>query len=235
MIEWNLIQALTFDCFGTLVDWEKGIPRDLKAGLVTRSGKDPSTYYDDDELLRFYGLAEPAAQGTPFKTYREVLKQTLLRIADSGHLKVKDPEVLVKGIATWPVFDDVPEALRRLKTRFKLALVTNCDRELLPDVVARLGVDFDDVITSDQVSAYKPSPRLLEEAMKRLGVGKEALVHVAQSLFHDVETASALGIATVHLDRRAGRPGGATPRPTATVVPSLRVQSLAELVSQVPF
>ena len=73
-----------FDCFGTLVDWEKGIQRDLKAGLVTRSGKDPSTYYDDDELLRFYGLAEPAAQGTPYKTYREVLRTTLLRIADCG-------------------------------------------------------------------------------------------------------------------------------------------------------
>jgi 2-haloacid dehalogenase len=234
MIDWNRIRALTFDCFGTLVDWEKGIPRDLKAGLVTRSGKEPSSYYDDDELLRFYGLAEPAAQGTPFKTYREVLKTTLLRIADSGHLKVKEPEVLVKGIATWPVFEDVPEALGKLKTRFKLALVTNCDRDLLPEVEARLGVAFDDVITSDQVSAYKPSPKLLEEAMKRLGVAKDELVHVAQSLFHDVEPASVLGIATVHVDRRAGRPGGATPRPTTNVVPSLRVQTLAELVAQVP-
>src|SRR6185503_14898650 len=120
--------------------------------------------------------------------------------------------VLVKGIATWPVFEDVPDALRKLKTRFKLALVTNCDRDLLPEVEARLGVPFDEVITSDQVSAYKPSPKLLEEAMKRLGAGKGELVHVAQSLFHDVEPASVLGIATVHVDRRAGRPGGATPR-----------------------
>jgi 2-haloacid dehalogenase len=234
MIDWNGIRALSFDCFGTLVDWEMGIPRDLKAGLVTRSGKAPSTYYDDDELLRFYGLAEPAAQGTPFKTYREVLKTTLLRIADSGHLKVTEPEVLVKGIATWPVFDDVPESLRRLKSRFKLALVTNCDRDLLPEVEARLGVAFDEIVTSDQVAAYKPSPKLLEEALKRLAIGKDQLVHVAQSLFHDVETASALGIKTVHVDRRAGRPGGATPRPTTNVVPDLRVQSLAELVAQVP-
>jgi 2-haloacid dehalogenase len=234
MIDWSRIRALTFDCFGTLVDWEKGIPRDLKAGLVTRSGKDPSTYYDDDELLRFYGLAEPAAQGTPFKTYREVLKTTLLRIADSGHLKVTDPEVLVKGIASWPVFDDVPEALTRLKTRFKLGLVTNCDQDLLPAVVSRLGVSFDAIVTSDQVAAYKPSPKLLEEALKRLGIAKDELVHVAQSMFHDVEAASVLGIATVHLDRRGGRPGGATPRPTANVVPDLRVRSLAELVAQVP-
>jgi 2-haloacid dehalogenase len=234
MIDWNRIRALTFDCFGTLVDWEKGIPRDLKAGLVTRSGKDPSTYYDDNELLRFYSQAEPAAQGTPFKRYREVLELALLRIADAGHLKVKDPEVLLKGLATWPVFDDVPDALRKLKTKFKLGLVTNCDRDLLPAIEVRLGVPFDVVVTSDSVSAYKPSPKPFEEALARLGVGKDALVHVAQSLFHDVEPATALGLKTVHVDRRGGKPGGATPRPTTNVVPSLKVASLAELVAQVP-
>jgi 2-haloacid dehalogenase len=234
MIDWNRVEALTFDCFGTLVDWEKGILADLKAGLTTRSGKDPSTYYDDDELLRFYGQAEPAAQGTPFKPYREVLKIALLRIGEAGHLKVKDPEVLVRGLPSWPVFGDVAESLRRLKTRFKLALVSNCDRDLVAAIEPRLGAPFDAVVTSDQVAAYKPSPKLLEEARTRLGVAKDALVHVAQSLFHDVEPAKALGIATVHVDRREGRPGGATPRPTTNVVPDLKVRSLAELCDQVP-
>jgi 2-haloacid dehalogenase len=232
MIEWSRVQALTFDCFGTLVDWEQGILRDLKAGLTTRAGKPATEYYADDELLRFYSLAEPAAQGTPFKTYRDVLKVSLLRIADSGHLKIKDPEVLVHGLPTWPVFDDVPEALGRLKGRFKIALVTNCDRDLLAGVLPRLGADLDAVITSADVSAYKPSPRLFEEALNRLGVAKDALVHAAQSLFHDVEPARGMGIATVHVDRRGGKPGGATPRPTAAAIPDLVVKNLSELCSR---
>jgi 2-haloacid dehalogenase len=232
MIEWSRIQALTFDCFGTLVDWERGILADLKAGLTTRSGKDPSTYYDDDELLRFYGQAEPAAQGTPFKPYREVLKIALLRIAESGHLKVKgDPEILIKNLPAWPLFDDVPESLRKLKTRFKIALVTNCDRDLIAAIEPRLGVELDTVVTSDQVGAYKPSPKLLEEAVKRLGVAKEGLAHAAQSLFHDIEPARALGIACVHVDRRDGRPGGATPRPTTNVAADVKVKNLVELCS----
>jgi 2-haloacid dehalogenase len=233
MIEWSRIRALSFDCFGTLVDWEKGILGNLKAGLMTRGGKEPSTYYDDDELLRFYGQAEPAAQGTPFKPYRDVLKMALLRIGDAGHLRVKDPDILVNGLLAWPVFDDVPDALRRLKTRFKLALVTNCDRDMIAAIEGRLGVPFDAIVTSDEVAAYKPSPKLLEEALKRLDVAKDALVHVAQSLFHDIEPARTLGIASVHVDRREGRPGGATPRPTTTVVPDLKVKNLAELCANV--
>jgi 2-haloalkanoic acid dehalogenase type II len=232
MIEWSRIQALTFDCFGTLVDWEKGILSDLKNGLTTRSGKDPSTYYDDDELLRFYGQAEPAAQGTPFKPYREVLKIALMRVAESGHLKVKgEPDLLVRSLPGWPLFADVPDALARLKKRFKLALVTNCDRDLVAQVAPRLGVELDATVTSEHVGAYKPSPKLLEEALKQLGVPKEGLVHVAQSLFHDVEPARALGIACVHVDRREGRPGGATPRPTTNVSADLKVKNLAELCS----
>ena len=229
MIDWSRVQALSFDCFGTLVDWEKGILGDLKTGLTTRSGKELSTYYDDDELLRFYGQAEPAAQGTPFKPYRDVLKIALLRIADAGHLKIKDPEVLLRGLASWPVFEDVPEALAGLASRFKLALVTNCDRDLLAPIVERLGVPFEVIVTSDAVKAYKPSPKLLEEALRALNIGKDALVHVAQSLFHDIEAARELGISTVHVDRRGGRPGGATPRPTTVVVPDLKVNSLSEL------
>jgi 2-haloacid dehalogenase len=233
MIDWSRAKALSFDCFGTLVDWEQGILRDLKGGLLTRSGKEASTYYNDDELLRFYGQAEPAAQGTPFKPYKEVLKQALLRIADAGHLKPKDPDVLLKGLPAWPVFPDTQDALARLKSRFKLALVTNCDRDLLAGVEPRLGVPFDVVVTSEDVAAYKPSPKLLEKALERLGIAKDELVHVAQSLFHDVETAKALGIACVHVDRREGRPGGATPRPTTVVAPDLKVKSLAELCSAV--
>jgi 2-haloacid dehalogenase len=229
MIDWADKKAITFDCFGTLVDWETGILGDLKSALVTRSGKNPSTYYDDDELLRFYGQAEPAAQGTPFKSYREVLKLALLRIADAGHLKIQDPEVLVKGIALWPIFTDVPDALARLKSRYKIALVTNCDQDLLEGVAPRLHPAFDAIVTSDQVGAYKPSPRLLEEALRRLDVPKSGLVHAAQSFFHDIEPAKALGLATVHVDRRAGRPGGATPRPTTPVAPDLKVQNLVEL------
>jgi 2-haloacid dehalogenase len=233
MIDWSRVKALSFDCFGTLVDWEQGILRDLKGGLMTRSGKEASTYYDDDELLRFYGQAEPAAQGTPFKPYKEVLKLALLRIADAGHLRPKDPEVLLKGLPAWPVFPDTADALARLKSRFRLALVTNCDRDLLAGVEARLGVPFDVVVTSEDVGAYKPSPKLLEKAIERLGIAKDELAHAAQSLFHDVETAKALGIPTVHVDRREGRPGGATPRPTTVVAPDVKVKSLAELCSLV--
>lgn len=233
MIDWTRTRAVSFDCFGTLVDWETGILRDLKAGLTTRSGKDASTYYGDDELLRFYGQAEPAAQGTPFKPYKDVLRIALLRISDAGHLKFKDPDLLIRGLPTWPLFEDAAPSLGRLKTRFKLALVTNCDDELIAGIDSRLGSPFDAIVTSEQVAAYKPSQKLLEEAIRRLEVAKEEIVHVAQSLFHDVEPAGALGLRTVHVDRRKGRPGGATPRPTGAVTPDLKVQDLAELCSQI--
>ena len=92
---------------------------------------------------------------------------------------------------------------------------------------------FDTIVTSEDVAAYKPSPKLLEEALKRLEIGKDGLVHVAQSMFHDIEPAKVLGISTVFVDRREGRPGGATPRPTTAVAADVKVKNLAELCAQV--
>ncbi len=233
MIDWSTVKALSFDCYGTLVDWEAGILRDVKANFVTRTGKPASVLHDDDQILRFFAQGEPAAQAGPYKGYREVLKTTALRISDAGHLKLAEPEVFAHGIATWPVFPDTQEGLRRLKDRFKLAVVTNADRDIFSGTEPQLGVTFDVVVTSDVVHSYKPARKHFEETIARLGGDPASIVHVASSLFHDIEPAMAMGLRTARIDRRGGRSGGATQRPTTPTTANLTVKSLAELVTAI--
>lgn len=232
MIDWSRAKALTFDCYGTLVDWETGILRDLKAGLVSRFGKPIEGVVSDEELLRAYSLAEPAAQSLSYRTYREVLKTTLSRVADTNHLKVRDLDALWKGLPTWPPFAETPDALRRLAAKFLVGVITNCDRDLFAETARALWAPLGEVVTAEDVAAYKPSPKPFHEALARLaarGIPKEAVVHVASSRFHDVVPAKALGLAVVLVARTEIRKGGAHPTSTGGGDPDLIVPSLAAL------
>ncbi len=138
-----------------------------------------------------------------------------------------------ESVRDWPAFPDSPGALRYLKQHYKLAIISNVDRASFAHSQAKLGVEFDVVVTAEDVGSYKPDPRNFEYAFERLneiGVARSAILHVAQSLFHDHEPAKQLGTRTVWVDRRSGKPaGGATPTPLASVRPDLVVNDLAQL------
>ena len=132
------------------------------------------------------------------------------------------------SLRDWPPFDDTVAALRRLGRRFRLGILSNVDDDLFADSARLLEVEFAPVVTAQQAGAYKPSRRNFELLLERAGAPRERVLHVAESLFHDVAPARALGLATVWVDRRAGQEGsGATPSATAT--PDARVESLAAL------
>jgi 2-haloacid dehalogenase len=207
-MDYSGFDALTFDCYGTLIDWERGILAALPAGL------------DADEALAAFAQLESELEAGPYLRYREVLARCYDGLAERFALPAPGREAFADSVGDWPAFPDSPAALARLKERFKLGVITNCDDDLFARSNARLEVEFDWVVTAQQVGAYKPSTRGFEEAFARIEVPRERILHVAQSLFHDHVTAKRLGLSTVWIDRRGGRAGGATPaaeaKPDAT-------------------
>jgi 2-haloacid dehalogenase len=222
-LDYGAFDALTFDCYGTLIDWETGILAGLRTALGS-AGADAA----DDELLESYANAEATLEAGPYLRYREILARGAEAIASSLGVKLSPEATATFGgsVADWPAFPDSHDALARLKTRFRLGVLTNCDDDLFAASNRRLAVDFDWVVTAQQVGSYKPDERNFAALLERLaadGVPPERILHVAQSLYHDHAPAQRLGLRSVWIDRRHGRAGaGATPpadaRPDATFV-----------------
>jgi 2-haloacid dehalogenase len=219
LIDFGAFDALTFDCYGTLIDWETGIAEALR-----RSGASGS----DDELLEAFARHEAELEAGPYRSYRAVLAGALRGVAaDLGFEPTGDQVSTFAGsVGCWPAFDDSAEALAALQRRFKLGVITNCDDDLFALSNRRLGVEFDWVVTAQQAGGYKPRRETFTYAFERIEVPRERILHVAQSLFHDHVPAKALGMTTVWIDRRRGREGfGATPPAEAEpdlVVPDMR-------------
>ena len=168
----------------------------------------------DEELLSAYARYEATAAAGPYMRYRDVVAAGLLGVARELGFEPAPAEVeaFSRSVADWPAFPDSAAALARLAGRYRLGVITNCDDDLFAASNRKLGVEFDWVVTAEQVGAYKPSERNFEVAFERLGMPRERILHVAQSIFHDHVTAKRLGLATVWIDRRGGREGsGATP------------------------
>jgi 2-haloacid dehalogenase len=220
MIELGAYDALTFDCYGTLIDWETGIASWLR----------PFAEASDDALLESFARHEAALEAGPYLTYREVLAEALRRVGEDFGFAPSDEQAAAFGasVGSWPAFADSAEALRALKGRYRLGVITNCDDDLFALSNRRLGVEFDWVITAQQARGYKPRRENFELAFERIDVPRERILHVAQSLFHDHVPAKALGMTTVWIDRRHGRDGfGATPPAEAT--PDLTLPDLRSL------
>ena len=221
-IDYDRFEVLTFDCYGTLIDWETGLLAGLRRALPEL---EPAS---DNELLEQFAAIATRTERGPYRSYRSVLSAGLRGVAAARALEVPEEAVAAfsGSVGDWPVFHDSTDALRRLRERFKLAVVTNCDADLFAASSRRLGVEFDWVVTAELARAYKPDPKPFEVAFATIGVQRERILHVAQSLFHDHVPAKLLGLATVWIDRRHDRPGfGATPWATATpdaTFPSLR-------------
>jgi 2-haloacid dehalogenase len=224
-IDFGRFDALTFDCYGTLIDWEAGIGGGLQRVLAAH-GVDAAW----DELLERYAGHEASLESGPYLRYREILGRAMAGVAgEYGVVPTNDELARFGGsVGEWPAFPDSPDALARLARRFRLGVITNCDGDLFAASNRRLGVTFDWVVTAEEVGSYKPDRRNFEAAFARLDVPRERILHVAQSLFHDHVPAKALGLTTVWIDRRHDRPGsGATP--PADAAPDLTLPDLASL------
>ncbi|MBI3747104.1 MAG: haloacid dehalogenase type II [Chloroflexi bacterium] len=213
-MEYGRFEALTFDCYGTLIDWEAGI----LAGLREALGRD-GLEVSDEELLERYAAAEAELEAGPYRPYREVLAGGLERVAAGLGVAVGPGAAARFGgsVEAWPAFPDSAAALARLATRFRLGVLTNCDDDLFAASNHRLGVAFDWIVTAQQARGYKPRQQNFELLLDRVGLPADRILHVAQSLFHDHVPAKAMALHTVWIDRRHDRPGfGATPPAAAT-------------------
>jgi 2-haloacid dehalogenase len=198
--------VLTFDCYGTLIDWEAGIAAAARMQLG-----DAVAGVSDEEIVAAFAEVEHEAE-VPYKSYREVLALSLQGIGERLGVPVSDAQAKGFGssVGQWPAFPDSAAALARLQERFKLAVITNCDDDLFAQSERRLGASFDYVITAQQAGSYKPDHANFQLAFERIDEPRERILHVAQSLFHDHVPAKALGMTSVWIDRRQGRGGGAS-------------------------
>jgi 2-haloacid dehalogenase len=227
--------ALSFDCYGTLIDWEAGIATVLRSWADSQHLK-----LDDETLLAEYAAVEAATEAAhPEEPYPDILARSMRGLGARLATPVSDRQAheLARSVPDWPAFSDSPDALAALSRRYKLIILSNVDRASFAASNERLGVRFTSVITAQDVGSYKPAPgnfaALLDRA-RQLGVADGALLHVAQSLFHDHVPAKAAGLPTVWINRRHERPGwGATPAPGAGVSPDWTFDSMAAFAQAV--
>lgn len=221
-------KALTFDCYGTLIDWETGILRTVGPILRERGVR-----AGDDELLALYGELESEAQRGDYRAYRQVLIAVMHGIGTRYGLEFsrEEREAIAGSVGSWPAFADTCDALRHLKRHYKLAVVSNVDDDLFALTRPKLGVDFDVVVTAQLCHAYKPAEKHFRVARALLEVPRERILHVAQSKYHDIAPAKAMGYTTVWVNRRgaAGKASDTGATPPFESEPDLEVPDLATL------
>jgi 2-haloacid dehalogenase len=225
--------ALTFDCYGTLIDWEAGILTALRPWTAGQRVE-----VDDEELLAAFGRAEARREAAqPAAPYPRILAGVLDDLAEEfgAAASREETETFGGSVKDWPAFPDSTAALAYLRRHYRLVIVSNVDRASFRHSNDRLGVTFDAVVTAEDAGAYKPAPNHFQLALERLaemGVAKDRVLHVAQSLYHDHVPARRLGLATMWVNRRGdrGQGGGATPATPAPVTPDGEVPTLAALV-----
>ena len=224
-LDFSAVEAISFDCFGTLIDWETGMLDALRPGF-RRHGVAVSAA---DILTRFARI-EPRLQSGVFRPYREVLRSAVheLGAAYGFAPAAAEADCLADSLPAWPPFPDTIAALRLLKKRYRLAVVSNIDDDLLAGIVAQLESPFEVIVTAQQVGSYKPARGHFDALGKRLQLPVPRILHAAQSRFHDIAPARALGFSTVWVNRQATHGASATPEANATA--DLAVSNLAALV-----
>lgn len=227
MLDFEGFNVLSFDCYGTLIDWEKGILTSMKKVFAETECR-PS----DDEILLLYANIESGLEADTYRTYKETLRRIIDRFGERLGFEPTPAqrESLIATLPNWPPFDDTVASLRAFKRKYKLAVISNTDDDLFGQTAKRLEVSFDWVITAEQVRDYKPSSKNFEYAIQTIGIPKERMLHIAQSIYHDIVPASSLGISTVWVNRREGLEGSGATKP-AQGEPDLVVPDLATLAS----
>lgn len=215
------IDIITFDCYGTLIDWESGIVNAFRAeaakdGVVLSRG----------DIVQAYMIEEPAVEAEEYRRYRDVLALTAVRVAKwlGWSIDEERGKFLPASLPGWKPFPDTNAALGSLAKRFQLGILSNIDDDLLAATRRHFAVRFDLIVTAEQVKSFKPGPAHFREAVSRAD-GKRIL-HVAQSYFHDIVPANAMGIPVVWVNRKKEKVGEGKSKAT------LEVHNLAELADQ---
>jgi|SRR5579863_6256134 len=225
MLALSDFSVLTFDCYGTMIDWETGIFSALRPILAAHQKN-----IADAALLELYAELELAAEQRDYLSYRDVLQSVVRGLGERLGFTATEAEVraLPESIKTWQPFPDTVTALQKLKSHYKLAVISNIDDDLFAQTAPKLKVSFDCVITAQQARCYKPCSKIFRMAQERIGVNTQQWLHVGQSIYHDVIPAKALGIATVWVNRPSPRAGAGATK-AAAGKPDLEVSSLAAL------
>jgi len=228
MLNFDNFEVLTFDCYGTLIDWESGIWEALYPILVNHRIE-----VTTDNALELYGELESQAERGEYHEYKAVLRIVLEGIGSRLGFAPTHTELqhFSESVKDWPAFPDSARALQGLKKKYKLAIISNIDDDLFAFSAQRLQTQFEWVITAQEAQSYKPSLANFRLAFERIGLPKNKLLHIAQSLFHDIVPAKALGLSTVWINRRYNKDGfGATP--SAQAHPDLEVPDLQTLAAK---
>ena len=225
-------KALTFDVYGTLIDWESG----MVAGLKPLTDQ-VTTPLSRDDILEAHAFHESTAQRwTPAKRYSDLLATVYRRLAEEWGIEVSYEECAAYGLSVrqWPAFDDSRAALAYLKQHYKLVVLTNTDNQSFSGSNARLGITFDGVFTAEDVGSYKPAERNFDymlEMLSRRGIEQHDILHTAESMFHDHAPANKYGLANCWIYRRHDKGGfGATMNPGEMPSYDMMFHSMADLV-----
>jgi len=223
------IRLITFDCYGTLIDWESGMLAAL-CPMFSADGRN----VPDIQLLELYGEIEAELESGPYLPYRQVLSESVQQMGRRLNVPISADHgaTFAESFTRWKPFPDTVPALQSLARKFRLGIISNVDDDLFAETRKMLPVEFDFMVSAQQVKSYKPAERNFQEALRRGGVEKDQVLHAGQSLYHDIAPANALGIRNVWVNRPSIRPGAGAAKP-ALATPTYEVHSLAELAALV--
>ncbi len=231
-MDFSRFTTISFDCYGTLIDWETGILPALR-GILEKHGH----ALPDAEMLELYGEFEAEAESGDYQNYKQVLRSVVQSFANRLHFQASSAEInsLHESLPAWPPFHDTIPALHELRKRYKLAVISNIDDDLFAETRKLFNVAFDAVITAEQLRSYKPSPNNFRVALQTLAIRPGQLLHAGQSRYHDVVPARCVGISSVWVNRKSARPGIGAVRTVAeadpNAQPDLEVPDLASLAA----
>jgi 2-haloacid dehalogenase len=228
-LDFGQFEVVSFDCYGTLIDWESGLLAALRPILSHHRIE-----ISDQTILETYAEIEARLEKGDYLPYRTILQRSVQELGQRYHFvpTLAEIESLPASLASWHPFPDTVAALQALKQRYRLTIISNIDPDLFAGSAQHLQVPFDWVVTAQHVGAYKPSTRPFQRASEIMQIPVTKQLHVAQSLYHDVMPARSLGLATVWVNRRQHQPGfGATP--PAEAQPDLEVPDLQTLVDRI--
>jgi 2-haloacid dehalogenase len=224
-LDFSRFRIITFDCYGTLIDWETGILGAIRPILSAHNA-----HLSDVDILRMYGEIEADEESGAYQSYKEILRAVVRGFGTRvGFVSSeKEQQSLPHSVANWKPFPDTVTALRNLKEQFKLGILSNIDDDLFSATAPQLEIEFDHVITASQARAYKPSLDIFRLAQKKMGLPQAQWLHAGQSIYHDVIPAQSLGIATVWVNRPSPLPNSGAAKP-ARGKPDVEVSSLRKL------
>src|SRR4051812_35619289 len=224
-LDFSRFRIITFDCYGTLIDWETGILGAIRPILSAHKA-----HLSDVDILRMYGEIEAEEESGAYQPYKEILRAVIRGFGTRLGFVPSENEQhsLSHSVANWRPFPDTVTALHQLKQQFKLGILSNIDDDLFAATAPQLEIGFDHVITASQARAYKPSLDIFRLAQKKMGLPQAQWLHAGQSIYHDVIPAQSLGIATVWVNRPSPLPNSGAAKP-ARGKPDVEVSSLRKL------